>query len=181
MLVRLAADLLPLLERRLETLSDVHTQGEQTRKNCLLSLRNVLRDELPASPLKSVRPALRPEPNNALLGPGKYGSVWRAWRWLELRQERFSEIWRCGLPLVHRALGLLVAAKVAEREDAFLIDDLATLRLAGADSGLVVSPRSQDTRVHGNRWRACEVSTFTRRARATFRVSRRDARSASAS
>ena len=47
---------------------------------------------------------------------------------------------------------------------------------------VVVFPRSQDTRVHGNRWvRACKVRTLTRRSRSVLRVFRRGAPSASAS
>lgn len=143
-LVRLARDLCPCLERRLEmTREAAAAPRDRARHDSLQDLVRLLRDELPRT-LPAIAPALRPEPNNALLGSGHYGKVWRAWRWLVHREQRFTGLWGLGPPLLRRGLGLLAAECLARRADAFVVDDLATLRLTGDDTSLGIAPAAID-------------------------------------
>jgi hypothetical protein len=129
-LVRLAHELGPNLERRLGSVAGGGLEEQDgDRLRALRGVTRMLRTELPESALSSVRPALRPEPNNALLGAGRYGRVWRVWRWLRQRQDRFAGRWHDEPKLLGCALGLLVAARVARRPDAFVPENVGMLRL----------------------------------------------------
>jgi hypothetical protein len=139
-LVRLARDLRPWLERRLEMTRDAAAAPrDRARHDLMQDLARLLRDELPRA-LPAIGPAQRPEPNNALLGSGHYGKVWRAWRWLVHRGQRFAGLWSLGPLLLRGGLGLLVAERLARRADAFVVEDLATLRLAGDDARFGIAP-----------------------------------------
>lgn len=173
-LVRLARDLRPCLEQRIAT-NDVAavSPSDLTRRFQLTAMERLLREDVP-SVFGSIGPALRPEPNNALLGSGRYGKVWRTWQWLARRQERFDAWWRAGRRLMHDALGLLIVEGLVRRRDAVLVDDLVALRLDGAELGLKASP-SIAVLIMGANPRCITIESA---ADGTLRIETRDAASA---
>lgn len=125
LLLRLARDLQPWLERRIDAVPWEDSKPlDRIRRDQLVGFHHLLRVDAPRT-LMNVAPAVRPEPNNALLGQGRYGRIWRGWRWFVHRQERFATRWQLGVHLLKTAIVMMLVERLSSRADAFLVDDLS--------------------------------------------------------
>lgn len=140
LVIAVAQELAPWLALRLFNSPSATHPVDEERRQQLIAVQDLIDSGLPASPLADVKRPLRAEANNALLGSGRYGCIWRSYLCLTARAEHFALRWQLGPQLVAATLALSLWARLAQRGDAFVPQDYACVQLAGTGCGVTDLP-----------------------------------------
>ena len=140
LVVAVAQELAPWIALRLRHSPAAAHPVDEERRQQLVTVQDLIDSGLLASPLAGVKRPLRAEANNALLGSGRYGYIWRAYLCLTERAENLALRWQLGPRLAAATLALSLWARLAQRRDAFVPQDYACVQLAGTLCGVTGVP-----------------------------------------